>query len=150
VVHTFLVLVKLIFFCIFCQLDRQHHDHGGPLVLHHFSNDLKLQNSKNFRIENGLSPGVMNLTLKMTSTQVVETTVTINNSASQESTHQREPYFFKDQWELCVQTVHGCLLWREVPLTKIKIPLDTCHYQKKNNKKKNIPYLILWLHSLSL
>ena len=160
-VHTFLVLVKPIFVCIFCQLDRLHHDHGGPPLLHHFSNDLKLQNSKNFRTENGLSPGVTNLTLKMTSTQVVETTVTTNNSASQESTHQMKRYFFKDQWELCVQyasqqsLVKGLKFMAVCSEERYPWPKSRCHWthvttKKNNNKKKNIPYLILWPHSLSL
>lgn len=82
VVHTFLVLVKPIFVCIFCQLDRLHHDHGGPLLLHHFSNYLKLQNSKNFRTENGLSPGVTNwrwLPHRLLKQQSPPTTVLLRN-----------------------------------------------------------------------
>lgn len=161
VVHTFLVLVTLIFVCTFCQLDKLHHDHVGLLLLHHFSNDLKLQNNKNFRTENGLSPGVTNMTLKMTSTQVVETTVTNNkNSPSQESTHQGEPYFFKE-WKLCVQymsqqsLVKGLKFMAVCSEEKHPWPKSRCHYghmslPKINNNNKNISYLILWLHSLSL
>ena len=74
----------------------------------------------------------LTLTLKMTTAQVVETSVTVNNNSPiQDYVHPDSTYFWNDSW---AQTFHKCpVSFRIEPLRLFSVSLQVIFRQKQNS-----------------